>query len=183
MSATTDGRRLRGIQRRAKIVEATLTVVERDGVAGVTHRTVAAEAGVPPGSVTYHFATLEDLLIAALTSAVDDYAKQLDELSAAGNDPLQGLARLIAETNGAGRRRALAERELTLLAARRPALQNAAGRWRGLVADIAAQWSSDPMAGDALVGVSDAICARILLGDDTMTAEHIHEHLIHAVRS
>lgn len=151
-------------------------------MAGVTHRTVATEAGIPPASVTYHFATLDDLLVAALTSAVDAYVQQLRELATADGDPLRGLARLITDAAGAGRSRALAERELTLLAARRPALQSAARRWRQVVADLAGQLSTDPLAGDALVGVSDALCARVLLGDDTLSLDRIHAHLAHALR-
>ena len=61
-----DGRRARGEQRRSELLAATLTVIERDGVAGVSHRAVAAVADVSVASITYHFPTLDDLLVAAL---------------------------------------------------------------------------------------------------------------------
>ncbi|MFB7500743.1 TetR/AcrR family transcriptional regulator [Streptomyces sp. NPDC056161] len=48
--------------RKEQIIEACLAVMAREGVAGTTHRRVAAEAGVPLGSTTYHFASLNDLL-------------------------------------------------------------------------------------------------------------------------
>jgi DNA-binding transcriptional regulator YbjK len=64
-----DGRRARGEQRRNELLAATLAVIERDGVAGVSHRRVAAVADVSVASITYHFPTLDDLLVAALQSA------------------------------------------------------------------------------------------------------------------
>lgn len=67
------GRRVRGERRRA-ILEAARRVVERDGVAGVSHRSVAREAGVPPTSATCYYATPDDLLIATLTRSADRMA-------------------------------------------------------------------------------------------------------------
>lgn len=177
-----DGRRMRGERRRTEIIAATLRVVEQRGVAGVTHRTVAADADVPASSVNYHFATLDDLLVAALSTAVDEYVQQLDDIVNADDDRLGGLAQLIADAGTSGRGRALAERELTLVASRRPALRPAAARWREVVADIASHYSDDPMAGDALIGVSDAICTRLLLGDATLTPARIRQHLAYALR-
>jgi DNA-binding transcriptional regulator YbjK len=51
---------------REAIVAATVRIVAREGVPGVTHRRVAAEAGVALSSTTWHFATKTDILIAAL---------------------------------------------------------------------------------------------------------------------
>ncbi len=48
------------------IVLATVTIVAREGVAAVTHRRLAAEAGVSLSSTTWHFATKTDILMAAL---------------------------------------------------------------------------------------------------------------------
>jgi DNA-binding transcriptional regulator YbjK len=47
--------------RKDRIIEAALTVIAEHGVAGTTHRLIAKAADVPLGSLTYHFATLEDL--------------------------------------------------------------------------------------------------------------------------
>jgi DNA-binding transcriptional regulator YbjK len=51
---------------RDAIVEATVRIVAREGVAAVTHRRVAAEADVALSSTTYHFAAKADILEAAL---------------------------------------------------------------------------------------------------------------------
>ena len=51
---------------REAIVAATVRIVAQQGVAAVTHRRVAAEAGVALSSTTWHFATKADILEAAL---------------------------------------------------------------------------------------------------------------------
>jgi DNA-binding transcriptional regulator YbjK len=51
---------------REAIVVATVRVVAREGVAAVTHRRVAADAGVSLSSTTWHFAAKSDILEAAL---------------------------------------------------------------------------------------------------------------------
>jgi TetR/AcrR family transcriptional regulator, regulator of biofilm formation and stress response len=180
---TTDGRKIRGQRRRAQIIEATLTVVRRDGAAGVSHRAVAREAGIPTSLTSYYFATLDDLLVAALTSVADAYTARIRHIIDNRDDKLRGLAELIAETAGPGYQRALAERELSTLAARRPALRPVARRWRENVAELAWTRTTDPDAVRALVAVSDGLCAAILLGDAEADPDHIHSVLERALRS
>ena len=65
--STTTGTRAEASERmREAIVAATVRVVAREGVSAVTHRRVAAEAGVSLSSTTWHFADKGDILIAAL---------------------------------------------------------------------------------------------------------------------
>jgi DNA-binding transcriptional regulator YbjK len=47
--------------RKDRIVDAAIGVIAEHGVAGTTHRLIAAAADVPLGSLTYHFSGLEDL--------------------------------------------------------------------------------------------------------------------------
>jgi TetR/AcrR family transcriptional regulator, regulator of biofilm formation and stress response len=64
---TRTGRRAEASKRmRDAIVAATVRIVAREGVAAVSHRRVAAEAGVGLSSTTWHFATKADILEAAL---------------------------------------------------------------------------------------------------------------------
>jgi DNA-binding transcriptional regulator YbjK len=51
---------------RDAIVAAAVRIVAREGVAAVTHRRLAAEAGVSLSSTTWHFAAKADILEAAL---------------------------------------------------------------------------------------------------------------------
>ncbi|MBK1783582.1 TetR family transcriptional regulator [Prauserella sp. ASG 168] len=177
----TDGRRARGQRRRAEIIEATLRVVQRDGAAGVTHRTVAREAGVPASLSNYYFATLDDLLVAALSTVADYYTERVRLVLDGESDELRGLAELIAESAGPGRARALAERELSTLAARRPALRPVARRWREAVSELARRRTADPCAVDAVVAASDGLCAAILLEGAKPDVDHVHAVLSQAL--
>lgn len=49
-------------QRRLTILDATLRIIVRDGLRGVRHRAVAAEAGVPLSATTYYFKDIRDLI-------------------------------------------------------------------------------------------------------------------------
>ena len=60
-------------------------MIERDGVAGVTHRSVAREAGVPTTASTYYFATLDDLLIATMLWAADELCDDMLQMVASGS--------------------------------------------------------------------------------------------------
>src|SRR5262245_32511112 len=51
--------------RREQILDATLRVIGDGGVDAVRHRRVAAAAGLPLGSITYYFASRDELLQAA----------------------------------------------------------------------------------------------------------------------
>jgi DNA-binding transcriptional regulator YbjK len=109
-----DGRKARGEKRRTELIEATLRIIERDGVAGVTHRTVAAEAGVPTTSTTYHFSSLDDLLIATLISCARDMATEvywmIDRARSRGSRGAEEVAVLLAEALGPRRGRTMAVR-------------------------------------------------------------------------
>lgn len=178
-----DGRLARGARRRAEIIDATLAVVTRDGAAGVTHRTVAKQAGITTSLSTYYFATLDDLLVAALTSVADTYTTRIRQIIDGDGDKLTELAELIAETAGPGRDRALAERELATLAARRPALRPVARRWRENIAELAATLTDDPTAVAALVAASDGLCTAILLDNGPADPHYLRAVLQQALTS
>ncbi|MFD0474027.1 TetR/AcrR family transcriptional regulator [Nonomuraea thailandensis] len=80
--AGAEGRRARrhDPQRRTRILDAALEVLVADGVAGITHRKVAARADVPLGSVTYHFASLADLLAQAFAWYVGQRTAEYEAL-------------------------------------------------------------------------------------------------------
>jgi len=66
VSAPTGTRAEASERVREAIVAATVRVVAREGVPAVTHRRLAAEAGVSLSSTTWHFAAKADILEAAL---------------------------------------------------------------------------------------------------------------------
>ncbi len=59
--------RASGLERRRQILTAVLRIIIREGVRGVRHRAVAAEANVPLSATTYYFSGLSDLITAAFT--------------------------------------------------------------------------------------------------------------------
>lgn len=65
-----------------RIAKAAAKVVEDKGLAGLTHRAVAARAGVTTGSVTHHFRSIEDLVAGAIRGQV----QAMTEDAAARND-------------------------------------------------------------------------------------------------
>src|SRR5262245_7355383 len=62
-------------ERPQRILDPAIHVRGAHGIAGLSHRSVAAEADVPLGSTTYHFKTLDELLVAALRQANEGFAK------------------------------------------------------------------------------------------------------------
>ncbi|HTO56220.1 MAG TPA: TetR family transcriptional regulator [Pseudomonadales bacterium] len=119
--------------RRATILDATLRLIATDGVDAVTHRRVAAAAGVPLGSTTYYFESREQLLR-------ESFRRYLEQIRALQNR----VARTIPKTTVAGlvdylvemtqrefedEQMVLAEYELTLFAARDPEIAEALHDW------------------------------------------------------
>jgi DNA-binding transcriptional regulator YbjK len=128
MDAGTPVRQARGHERVEQILRATLEVVTRDGVAAVTHRSVAEAAGVPLGSLTYYFASKQELLRDALllhvaedTERLSALATELMESGARGEEVVEAFAAVLETLHGD-----IAQFELYIEAARDPQLREAA---------------------------------------------------------
>lgn len=63
--------------RREQLLEAAIRVINAQGMRGLTHRAVEAEAGVPHGSTTYYFGTRHDLTTALTQYIADTAVKQV----------------------------------------------------------------------------------------------------------
>ncbi|WEB38366.1 TetR family transcriptional regulator [Streptomyces yunnanensis] len=135
MAANQPARRRRDPQRRiTEIVEATERVIAARGIEGLTHRAVAEEAGVPLGATTYHFATKDDLIEAALRRAHERYAAALEEWAAqrptlTTNQLSVLLTDALMGCFGPNRDYEVVELELYVAAVRRPALRAIADRY------------------------------------------------------
>jgi DNA-binding transcriptional regulator YbjK len=68
-------------ERERPLMEATLRIIGRTGLDGVTHRAVAAEAGMSVGAVTHHFETRDVLVEAALRFALTREMNRLRALA------------------------------------------------------------------------------------------------------
>lgn len=81
---------------RERILQSVLQVIGSDGVAAVTNRRIAAQAGVSLGSITYHFPSRTEMLRAALLGFVTDETARLTELAETYRD--HGLSVVDAAT-------------------------------------------------------------------------------------
>ncbi|MFG2499662.1 TetR/AcrR family transcriptional regulator [Streptomyces sp. NPDC048441] len=154
-------------ERRQRIIDAAIRVVGKKGINGLSHRSVAAEADVPLGSTTYHFKTLDDLMVAALRQANEGFAKVVAGRGALGDpraDLAGELAALLGEWLGGDRTAVELEYELYLAALRRPALQPVAAECGVDLGELLAQ-RTDPVTARALVALMDGICLEVLLTD------------------
>ncbi|MGW2047617.1 TetR/AcrR family transcriptional regulator [Streptomyces sp. NPDC001858] len=154
-------------ERRQRIIDAAIRVVGEKGLSGLSHRSVAAEADVPLGSTTYHFATLDELMIAALRQANEGFAKVVAArggLTDTRVDLPTELAGLLGEWLAGDRTGVELEYELYLAALRRPALRPVAAEWADdLIALLVRR--TDPVTARALLALMDGICLEVLLTD------------------
>jgi DNA-binding transcriptional regulator YbjK len=74
-------RAARSAPTRQRIITAVLRIIGDGGIAAVTNRRIAKEAGVSLGSVTYHFATQHDLLRESLLHFVREETRHFTELA------------------------------------------------------------------------------------------------------
>lgn len=168
----------RGELRRNALVLAAGRVVLRSGLAGVSHRSVAAEAGLPLAATTYYFTSLEDLLQAALQHLAEEWLQAARQRLARLPDRIEERDEVVATVLDlvamgpvgpvTSRASTLAAYERYVEAARHPALQPAVrdhdDLLDGLVADVLAR--ADLPAGVAwartVVATADGALIRCL---------------------
>lgn len=152
-------------ERRQRIIDAAIRVVREKGLAGLSHRSAAAEADVPLGSTTYHFKTLDELMVAALRQANESCAKAVAAHGALDDprgDLAAELALILGEWLSGDRAGVELEYELYLAALRRPALRPVAAEWAdGLTEQLSRR--TDPVTARALVALMDGIFLQVLL--------------------
>jgi DNA-binding transcriptional regulator YbjK len=158
--------------RRQQIVTAAVRAIAEHGVGNVTHRRIAALAGVPLGSTTYYFPTLDDLIAAALREATE-YARAgleawAEELTVSRDLPATfvDLALRYLEDRG----QALLEYEVCLAAARTPELRPAAQLWIDGLRGICARFAG-PERGFALAALLDGYLLQALVTDGPLDTE------------
>jgi TetR/AcrR family transcriptional regulator, regulator of biofilm formation and stress response len=146
---------------REDIVRSVLEIIAENGIESVTHRSAASKTGVSPGTVTYHFATRDSLIDAALTQYVSEYQAGLAE--AVANQPIASREALIRFLVGTT---ALAPDHLTLsiIEAEMALLAQRTGRLAGVLQ--AWQRSMEPILSEVLeaIGVARPVeAARTLV--------------------
>ncbi len=115
--------------RRAEIVAALWRVVQRDGMAATSVRTVAKEAGLSTGAMRHYFGTQDSLVLAAAQTMVAEVGRRLEARIAQlppSSPTLESLLGLLEEVTPLDARRRVEYEvwlELVLLARTTPALR------------------------------------------------------------
>ncbi|RKT31918.1 TetR family transcriptional regulator [Microbacterium sp. AG1240] len=118
--------------RRDRIIDACLDVISRSGVAGTSHRKVAARAAVPLGAMTYYFDGMDDLLREAFTRFATTVSDRFERRMAAASDPAtaqEAVTAIILEDVFGDDRDLILSHELYTLAAREPAYRSITTGW------------------------------------------------------
>jgi DNA-binding transcriptional regulator YbjK len=87
--------------RRERILSAALKVIGSQGVHATSYRGVAAQAGVPLGSMTYYFPDLETLIVSAFETLGDELEPRYTAPLRAARDTAEAVEVLVAATCGA----------------------------------------------------------------------------------
>ncbi|WP_197318619.1 TetR/AcrR family transcriptional regulator [Saccharomonospora sp. NB11] len=152
--------------RRNRIARAAIAVIAERGINALTHRAVAAKAGVPLGSTTYHFATLDDLIASALDEAARRNVAALREWDAtlpADVDLAAALAKMVLDSVTEERANTIAEYNLYALALQRPSLRRAAVAWDDALAELFIA-RTDPLTGKLLATLTCGLMMQAVLG-------------------
>ncbi len=164
--------------RRREIVTAAAELIVEIGVDALTHRKVAARAGVPLGATTQYFATLDDLRDEALAALVAEFEQRIDgtrQAVVAGGVTPEGLARLIHQSLEDART-IRAERAVVTAAVHDPRVRELARRWTDAVAGFIAPVHGPDRAQAAAVFV-DGILWHAQIHDEPLDEALIRDAL------
>lgn len=163
--------------RRGRIADAAIAVAMQEGLDAVTHRRVAAEAGVPLGSTTYYFRTIDDLLSVAMEKAAQRslaYVRRWEEGLDPDVDLPSALADYVLDSLGEGRDSTVLEYNLYAMANLRPPLRKAALDWdRGLMEVLSKR--TDVITGKMLSVTLCGLLLQLVLSDDLPSHGEIRE--------
>lgn len=174
MTTGTERQRRHEPERRERIVATTMEVIVNEGLAGLSHRKIAAAADIPLGSITYHFASLEDLAVEAFSRYVASCSDHFEQALAATRSAKE-LPKVLAAEVGAylasGKQLALAY-ELYLGSVRNPRLRELMNRWLRSSRGSLSRYLDEPTARvvDALI---EGLLLHTLLENEPMKAEEL----------
>lgn len=179
-----EGRRTRGPNdphRPERIIEAAMRIISQSGVEALTHRAIAKEAGVPLGSTTYYFKTLDDIIVAALEQAIRDDTDKLERWAAGIQNPddvAGALTRRIME-DSADLEREVVWYRLFLWGATAPATQEISYRWAQLMTRILERFV-DGQTAEVLSTLYDALLLRVMTSGGRIEEKDV-ARIIHSV--
>jgi DNA-binding transcriptional regulator YbjK len=132
MSIRPATHRASGRARRAALLDAAVEVIAEQGVAGTTHRAIAARAGMSTSTTSYFFSSLDQLVAAALHVVGERIVERVDAVTAqvadAGLGPREAIDRFVDAVLSEPEPDTVAQFEIYLECRRRPQLQPTAHR-------------------------------------------------------
>ncbi len=180
--STERGVRGRSRQRRQKLLDATIEIMAEQGLAAVTHRAVAATAGLPPSSTSYFFESIDELMAEAVTEAMDREVARLGALEGAFDDGPASAGRLIGSFVDFIRSEhdphTVAQFEIYLYASRKPELRERVVTIIEATRDVArralnAAGVENPLAADAMLAMIDGFSLHRIADPDTTDVESL----------
>ncbi|MBB5933647.1 TetR/AcrR family transcriptional regulator [Streptomyces zagrosensis] len=166
--------------RRQRIIDAAIRIVAERGIEALSHRAAAAEADVPLGSTTYHFATLDELLVAALRQVCSEpgmapltWRRALEGKKSLTDAVTDVLMDYLSGDPG----RARLEYELYLAALRREALQPIAAEWLDSMVELLTEHTGGEARARALLALADGLVLQALLTGRRFERAEVREAL------
>lgn len=162
-------------ERRQRIIEAALVVVNQKGINGLTFRAVASQAEVPLGSTSYHFADKDELLEAVVHLARErsrDKSTQLLAKYVKSRGLAGGIAKLIEELTTKQHDMLVLDHDLYLSAMHQPKLQEESRQWSDDFVHAISAYTDDVRA-RAIGFMIDGICLQSALLDTTFSAQDV----------
>ncbi|HWR85839.1 MAG TPA: TetR family transcriptional regulator [Rhodoglobus sp.] len=164
----------KGEARREALLDAVLRVLARDGASGVTHRAVAAEAGVPLSAATYYFSSIDELYVSALRRATEQQLALFEGLRGAD---LGAFAAAVHDWAHRDRGAAIAQYLLMFEAMRRDALRADAEAWYGALARAIDPEGRHPQRTRVTALAVDGLLLRMLWLGDPATVDGVEAAL------
>ncbi|MCY1716093.1 MULTISPECIES: TetR/AcrR family transcriptional regulator [Microbacterium] len=189
MSETTSRpMRARGRARRELLLDATIAIIAEGGIAAVTHRSVAAAAGVPHSSTTYFFDSLDDMIGEAVAHAMAAELERLEQfrsvLVSGANSPGAAIDEFVEIVRSQSQDHTVAQFEIYLFASRHPALrvhvEKILDETRALAAAVLqTNGVTDPHAAAAVVALIDGFALHRIARSEEVQ----FQSLAHALRA
>lgn len=116
------------LPRRAALLDAAIALIGEQGMGAVTHRAVAAKAGLPAATTSYFFASIDELMIEAMRHVAATITRQIQTVTETIADtelePQAAIDQLVAVLLAEPEAATLAQFETYLQAARQPELRD-----------------------------------------------------------
>ena len=170
--------------RRDRIIDAAVDVIAEHGVAGTTHRLIAAAADVPLGSLTYHFTGLDDLCAQAFALHAERMAVKYEAHFAgvrSTEDVVDAVTDLVHADADADDRDWAVAYELFLAALRAPALRTVTESWMRRSRAVLERFV-DPTTSRGVDALIEGLVMHKVLSTRPVSRAETHEIITRAVR-